>query len=40
MPQKSGPTQNKKGRGRRGRSHNLINASIQPLSEQNPPTKI
>lgn len=40
MPQKSGTTQNKKGRGRRGRSHNLINASIQPLSEQNPPTKI
>lgn len=40
MPQKSGTTQNKKGRGRRGRPHNLINASIQPLSEQNPPTKV
>lgn len=40
VPIKSGSNQNKKGRGRRGgRSHNTVN-SIQPLAEQNPPTKV
>ena len=39
--QKSGMSQNKKGRGRRGgRSRNTGNSIIQPLSEQNPPTKV
>ncbi|KZC06242.1 PREDICTED: GTP-binding protein 1 [Dufourea novaeangliae] len=38
---KSGVSQNKKSRGRRGgRSHNTANSIIQPLSEQNPPTKV
>lgn len=39
VPQKSGLNQNKKGRSRRGRSHNAIN-NIQPLTEQNPPAKM
>ncbi|KYN07987.1 PREDICTED: GTP-binding protein 1 [Cyphomyrmex costatus] len=39
VPQKSGLNQNKKGRGRRARSHNVIN-NIQPLTEQNPPAKV
>lgn len=39
--QKSGMSQNKKGRGRRGgRSRNTANTIIQPLSEQNPPAKV
>ncbi|XP_050590110.1 GTP-binding protein 1 [Bombus affinis] len=39
--QKSNKRQNKKGRGRKGgRSHNTANSIIQPLSEQNPPTKL
>ncbi|XP_076762305.1 GTP-binding protein 1 [Xylocopa sonorina] len=39
--QKPNKSQNKKGRGRRGgRSHNTGNSIIQPLSEQNPPTKL
>ncbi|XP_076661318.1 GTP-binding protein 1 isoform X2 [Halictus rubicundus] len=39
--QKSGMNQNKKSRGRRGgRPHNTANSIIQPLSEQNPPTKV
>lgn len=39
--QKSNKGQNKKARGRRGgRSHNTVNSIIQPLSEQNPPTKL
>ncbi|XP_031831264.1 GTP-binding protein 1 [Nomia melanderi] len=39
--QKSGVSQNKKNRGRRGgRPHNTANSIIQPLSEQNPPTKV
>ncbi|XP_076638625.1 GTP-binding protein 1 isoform X2 [Colletes latitarsis] len=41
MLQKSGMNQNKKNRGRKGgRSHNTVNNIIQPLSEQNPPTKV
>lgn len=40
VPLKSGASQNKKSRGRRGgRSHNIVN-NIQPLAEQNPPTKV
>ncbi|KAK9298015.1 hypothetical protein QLX08_008531 [Tetragonisca angustula] len=39
--QKTNKRQNKKNRGRKGgRSHNTINSIIQPLSEQNPPTKL
>ncbi|XP_034192654.1 GTP-binding protein 1 [Osmia lignaria lignaria] len=39
--QKPAKSQNKKSRGRRGgRSHNTANSIIQPLSEQNPPTKL
>ncbi|XP_046145006.1 GTP-binding protein 1 isoform X1 [Osmia bicornis bicornis] len=39
--QKPTKSQNKKSRGRRGgRSHNTANSIIQPLSEQNPPTKL
>lgn len=39
--QKPSKSQNKKSRGRRGgRSHNTANSIIQPLSEQNPPTKL
>ncbi|CAK9822393.1 GTP-binding protein 1 [Anthophora retusa] len=39
--QKPNKNQNKKSRGRRGgRSHNTANSIIQPLSEQNPPTKL
>ncbi|XP_060826707.1 GTP-binding protein 1 [Bombus pascuorum] len=39
--QKSNKRPNKKGRGRKGgRSHNTVNSIIQPLSEQNPPTKL
>nr|XP_033339492.1 GTP-binding protein 1 isoform X2 [Megalopta genalis] len=39
--QKSGISQNKKSRGRRGgRPHNTANSILQPLSEQNPPTKV
>ncbi|XP_043516375.1 GTP-binding protein 1 isoform X1 [Frieseomelitta varia] len=39
--QKTNKRQNKKNRGRKGgRSHNTVNSIIQPLSEQNPPTKL
>ncbi|KOX75942.1 GTP-binding protein 1 [Melipona quadrifasciata] len=39
--QKTNKRQNKKNRGRKGgRSHNTVNNIIQPLSEQNPPTKL
>ncbi|CAD1479463.1 unnamed protein product [Heterotrigona itama] len=39
--QKTNKRQNKKNRGRKGgRSHNTVNSTIQPLSEQNPPTKL
>lgn len=42
MPQRPGMSSvGKKGRGRRGgRTHNATSTMIQPLSEQNPPTKI